>query len=68
MGRRLSPWYEHVILVSGYPVFWQPSIDPNLDVQYQLESVSFHFGCLPPGRTDGRTDGRSRDFQNFSDR
>ena len=54
MGRRLSPWYEHVILVSGYPVFWQPSIDPNLDVRYQLESVSFHFGYLP---LDGRTDG-----------
>ena len=33
MGRHLSPRYGQVILVSGY-LFWQLSIDHNIDVQY----------------------------------
>ena len=32
MGRHLSPRYGQVILVSGY-LFWQRSIDDNIDVQ-----------------------------------
>ena len=37
MGRHLSPRYGQLIVVSGY-VFWQLSIDDNIDVQSAFSS------------------------------
>ena len=78
MGRNLSPRYGQVIVVSGI-LFWQLSIDHNIDVQYvcnislpvlpnELESVGLNIG-FPVVRMDGQRAGgvRSRDYQIFWD-
>ena len=77
MGRHLRPRYGQMIMVSG-TLFWQLSIDHNIDVQYvcnislpvlpnRLDSVSFNIG-FPVVRTDGRSFGVwSRDYQIFWD-
>ena len=82
MGRRLSPRYGQVILVSG-TLFGQLSIDYNIDGQYvcyislpvlpkYLESVGLNIG-FHVVRTDGQRAGgraggvRSRDYQIFWD-
>ena len=78
MGWHLSLWYSQVILVSG-TLFWQLSIDHNIDVQYvcnislpvlpnSLEIVGLNIGC-PVVQTDGQQAGsvQSRDYQIFWD-
>ena len=70
MGRQLSPRYGQVILVRD-ALFWQLSIDHNIDVQLVFswapklaKSVRVNIGC-PVVRTDGRSavGVRSRDYQ-----
>ena len=78
MDRHLNPRYGQVILVSEY-LFWQLSIDHNIDVEY----VQYQFSCAPklarkceiehcfPCGADGRAGSgrvRSRDYQIFCDR
>ena len=67
MGRLLSPRYDHVILVSRYPVLtatkltktWMRSI--RLQAPTITRKVEHWFTC----GADGRTDVQSRDYQNF---
>ena len=51
---------------SADTLFWQLSIDHNMDAYYQVKYwlQAFHIG-FPVARTDGRTDVRSPDDQNF---
>ena len=72
MGRHLSPQYDHVIMVSGYPdliavnCLQHRCAISGCRLPHKPESVTFHIG-FPVVRTGGRVDERSRDYQNFLD-
>ena len=71
-------WARDTVMAhwSADTLYWQLSIDHNMDVYYQVKhrlqaptldrTLTFHIG-LPLVRTEGRTGVRSRDYQNFSD-
>ena len=70
MGRDTVRWYW-----SADTLFWQLSIDDNIDVQLAfswapkvatVESMRVNIG-MPVVRTDGRLVGRSCDYQIFWD-
>ena len=53
MGRRLSPWYEHMILVSGYPVLTAVNW-PQPGRAISARKCKLSLSLLTPW-TDGRT-------------